>query len=200
MGAEGTHMRTPSVVIRTLPALAAAVALAGCSAPEPEHSTPGWDDLVVGVQSALTSVAPEPVVTESAGDQTANLTTSSPNAVPMDLTLLVVGQCLLWPYDDAGDLKDVVQVVPCTEPHYGEVYATGLFTETDYSDTLADTVDNACKSDFAAYVGIDYWSSSLYYDYSYPSQAGWDAGSRGWRCYAYEGDDENAGSVRGSGR
>jgi hypothetical protein len=158
--------------------------------------------LIEGVRGQLATIAPDPTPSPVVefSDPYANLTRTSPNAVQTNLHEVTVGQCILYPYDDSGDLMDVVQVVPCTEPHYGEVYATGEFTQDAYSSEFDGIVDAACEEEFEGYVGIDYWSSVLGYDHSYASQADWDQGLRGWRCYAVETDYENTGSVEGTHR
>ncbi len=181
------------------------VLLSGCSGPgAPAHSTPGWADLITSVASDLEALQPSPAstepVTSSPADPTAPLTTSSPNAVPTEFSDLEVGQCLLWPYDASSSLLDLAQVVPCNEPHYGEVYVVGTFPEGDYPADLSSTVADSCVSAFPNYVGIDYWSSIYYYDSSFPSEEGWRSGERGWRCYVIESDHENSGSLRGAGR
>ena len=190
--------------MRIGPIVAGVALLTGCSTPVPVHDTPGWDDLVRSVRTELESIepveVPDPVEPVDPIDPAQGLTLSSPNAVETNLADLVVGECLLYPYDSNRALEDVVQVVPCDEPHYGEVYATGEFADAEYSDEFDGIVATACEERFDDYVGIGYWSSVLYYDYSYVSEYGWQRGLRGWRCYAVEPDYENEGSVRGTGR
>jgi len=181
------------------------IALSGCSGPAPTHETPGWDELIEEVHGQLATISPDlaPDPIDSVPDPVdpyAQLTRSSPNAVLSDLSDVVVGQCFLYPYDEDDELMDVVQVVPCTEPHYGEVYATGQFTQETYSDDFGMRVSAFCEKEFEGYVGIGYQFSELYFDYSYASQYGWDQGLRGWRCYAVEADYENTGSVEGTHR
>jgi hypothetical protein len=185
--------------------LVGVMGVSACSvaSPAPEHETPGWGELVEQVQRELDLLEPDPPryeVDMDPVDPYADLTRSSPNAVDTNLADLVVGQCILIPYDENQDLMDVVQVVPCEEPHYGEVYATGQFTEEEYSDSFDDAVADACVAQFEPYVGITYELSIYYFDYSYVSEYGWDLGMRGWRCYITEYDYEGVGSVRGSGR
>lgn len=180
-----------------------AVVLSGCSISAPVHETPGWDDLVADVQEDLSLVEPEPLpspIEYDPVDPYLDLTRSSPNAVETNHEDLTVGQCFLYPYDENENLTEVVQVVPCKEPHYGEVYATGEFTTAAYSDDFDGMVWSACEDEFESYIGIDYWSSNLFIDYSYISELGWEQGLRGWRCYVIEADNENSGSVRGSAR
>jgi hypothetical protein len=158
------------------------------------------------VQSELATIEPNPAEPVSPAepadpaDPYANLTRTSPNAVATNLSDVTVRQCILVPYDADGNLMDVVQVVPCTEPHYGEVYATGEFTEEQYSEEFDGIVAAACEAEFEDYIGVDYWSSEFWYEYSYTSQYGWDLGLRGWRCYVVEADHENTGSLEGTHR
>ncbi len=190
-------------ITRLVVGLVAVAGLSACSAstPAPEHETPGWDDLVDRVKSELALIEPEPSHPEIDPDPVdpyADLARSSPNAIETEFADLVVGQCLLVPYDEDQDLMGIVQVVPCDEPHYGEVYATGEFTEEVYSDSFDEVVADACVAEFESYVGIAYEQSIYYFDYSYVSRYGWDLGLRGWRCYITEYDYEGIGSVQGS--
>jgi len=160
--------------------------------------------LIASVSSELHALQPslgtDDGATPDPGDPFAALTRSSPNAVPWEYEALDVGQCILWPYNADLALLDMAQVVPCDEPHYGEVYTVGTFPEGDYPANPDQTVATACEDDFESYAGIDYWSSEMYYDLSYPTEAGWRLGHRGWRCYAVDLGYENSGSIRGVGR
>lgn len=177
--------------------------LSACAGSVPTHETPGWGHLVDEVQSELATIVPEPANpadTVDPSDPYANLTRTSPNAVVTNWEDVARRQCILYPYDDDGNLTETVQVVPCIEPHYGEVYVTGEFTGEVYSGEFDGIVTAACEEAFGDYFGIDYWSSELFYDYSYTSQYGWGMGLRGWRCYAIEADNENSGSLEGTHR
>lgn len=183
----------------TVVATGALLGLAGCATVTPtSHDTPGWDDRVSEVQDQLIELAPSPAPAESpaAAPDPGGYTTSSPNGVATGFAELVVGECILYPYDEQWNFADIVSVVPCDEPHYGEVYATGELSQSSYSADLATGVADSCVAAFAGFVGGDYWSSSLYYDYTYPSQVGWDDGLRRWTCMVVEGDYENTGSLR----
>jgi hypothetical protein len=187
---------------RTAAGLAGGVMiLAACTGPVPVHETPGWSDSIAAVQQELASIQIEttPIATpEPTGDPGANLTTTSPNAVPTAWVDLRVGQCVLWPYDAVGDLGDMAQVVPCAEPHYGELYSIGVSALATYVDAdLQAEADAACETAFTGYVGMDFWHSIYYYDFTYPTQSGWDNGGREWRCLVIESDNENTGSLRG---
>lgn len=180
--------------------------LSGCGGPVPTHETPSWAQLIDDVQRELAAIRPdpgdlvEPTDPIDLVDPYANLTRTSPNAVATDLADLTVRQCILYPYDENRELMDSVQVVPCTEPHYGEVYATGEFNENKWSDEFEFIVNTACSEEFEDYIGIDYGSSELYFDFSYTSEYGWELGLRGWRCYVLEPDYEYTGSLEGTHR
>jgi len=180
------------------------LALSGCAGTVPTHDTPDWPQLIEEVQSELDALQPDepvqPTTTVPPDDPYASLTRTSPNAVPTNFEDVEKRECLLYPYDEAGALQDVVQVVPCVEPHYGEVYAVGEFTDDEWSEELDYTVQLACEEEFEDYIGIDYWSSELYFDYSYTSEYGWSQGLRSWRCYVIEADYEYTGSLEGTHR
>lgn len=176
--------------------------LTACVGPVPVHETPGWNDSIAKVQAELAAIAPEPDETPGdSEDPTALLTMSSPNAVLTPWVDLLVGQCMLWPWDQEGYPVASVKVVPCDEPHFGEVFVTGESTMTTYSEVLLDVeVDEECELAYEEYVGVDYWDSEYYLSYTYPGEEHWNEGSRGWRCFVYEADHENTGSLRGAMR
>jgi hypothetical protein len=186
-------------------ALLGATILAGCSTSSPAtHDTPGWDELIASVSSELHALQPslgtDDGATSDPGDPYVALTRSSPNAVSTNFWDLQMGQCLLWPYDEDLALLDLAKVVPCDERHYGEVYAVGTFPDGDYPVNPDKAVETSCVDDFESYVGIDYWSSELYYNSFYPSEEGWQLGNREWQCYVVDVGYENSGSLKGVGR
>ena len=68
---------------------------------------------------------------------------------------LKVGDCITDASSLGVEVTDV-QVVPCSSPHDGEVYAT----ESNVPNVEAD-IHSYCLDQFAIYVGLDFDSSAL---------------------------------------
>ena len=94
------------------------------------------------------------------------------------------GACVVPPTDIKASVASV-QVVPCTTPHTQEVYADvtdpagGNYPGTAALRTFAD---GACLQRFAAYTGVDYRDSSLFYTYLLPSVRSWATDDRTVVC------------------
>ena len=97
---------------------------------------------------------------------------------------ILKGDCIdlgaLAGYDDhaAGEEYEVesVPVVPCAEPHTGEVYAE-LVMEGDKfpgEKDMAKTFDDWCYAEFEKFVGISYDESVYGYTGFYPTKDTWE--------------------------
>jgi len=135
---------------------------------------------------------------------------------PLDTTLsvsrywydLTVGDCVTNFYSDeepvdGNYLYEDPTIVPCSEPHYGEVYALAGIggVEPPSDETFQTHLEQLCQgSAFATYVGVsDYFESEIYYDVLYPSDLAWEDGGREMVCLLVEEDETTIGSLRGSG-
>lgn len=98
---------------------------------------------------------------------------------------LAPGDCIRAPEDVTVELTDLAQV-SCDQPHELEVYAGVEYPEStaataDAGSTfpgdaaLKDFADGTCAEEFAAYVGVDYRDSRLYFTYLVPSARSWEA-------------------------
>ena len=121
------------------------------------------------------------------------------------LTALVLGDCILDPYDTSEELEDGsilvdgFQIVDCAEPHFGEVYALGTATGDAYdADVVYLEADDICWQQFEAFVGMAYVDSMLYYEPYYPTAAGWKFGDRQVTCIVTAYDNTTVGSFAGS--
>ena len=121
---------------------------------------------------------------------------------------LTVGDCVSAFYaaepDESGDypFQDPT-VVPCSEPHYGEVYALALIGGTEAPDDAVFQAHTAqlCEGPaFTDYVGVsDYFDSALYYDVLYPNPEAWKDGGHEMVCVVVEESGTTVGSLRDSG-
>ncbi|MDA8070387.1 MAG: septum formation family protein [Actinomycetota bacterium] len=110
------------------------------------------------------------------------------------------GDCLITPKKIQAELTSIEEV-PCTTPHTQQVYA--LVRDHGGSTyppaTALDSFANAqCLDHFAAYVGVPYQDSSLYFTYLLPSVRSWAAGDRTVVCVAETVGKPLRRSVQGS--
>lgn len=117
-----------------------------------------------------------------------------------------VGECILDPYETAVDQGDgnwiitSIDIVPCDKPHYAEAYASAqtALTEFDGAAVMIEA-EELCVREFEGYIGVPYESSSLYYDYWYPTAESWKLGDRELLCMVTTLATDTEGSLKGSG-
>jgi hypothetical protein len=123
------------------------------------------------------------------------------------------GVCVLAPsHEDVAVELSEVATVPCEEPHQLEVFALVDFPERSDTDTeqagstfpgdalLKDFADGACAEQFAAYVGVDYRDSELFFTYLVPSARSWQAeDDRTVLCLITTTGEDLSQSVAGTG-
>ena len=118
-----------------------------------------------------------------------------------DIFTIKVGDCLT---DDGGDVVSDVPTVACDQPHAYEVYFESIVAEGDFpgEEAIIAQADADCESAFAAFVGLAYDQSALYYSYYYPTEESWNgAGDRIISCII--GDPDNTaltGTLAGAAR
>jgi Septum formation len=90
----------------------------------------------------------------------------------------------------------------CAAAHDAEVFAVVSLPEGAWpgQEALETAADEACGSEFEAYVGASYEESALYYGYYTPLQDDWTTGDREVLCFVYDAEGPLTGSVRGSGQ
>ena len=153
--------------------------------------------------------------TQSTGP-TAEPTLDAAAGYPLDTSLavshywydLTVGDCVSAFYSAEPDASGSYPfqdptLVPCSEPHYGEVYALALIGGTQAPDDAVFQAHTAqlCEGPaFADYVGVsDYADSALYYDVLYPNPEAWNDGGHEMVCVVVEDSGSTVGSLRDSG-
>jgi hypothetical protein len=113
---------------------------------------------------------------------------------------LAVGQCLVPPKKVQAALT-TIEVVPCSVPHTQEVYALvqDRAGSTYPTSRALDAFANAsCLDRFAAYDGIPYQRSKLYFTYLLPSVRSWAGGDRTVVCVAETVGRPLTRSIRGA--
>ncbi len=153
------------------------------------------------------SSAPEPSVTVTPF--------SVSEAFTVDATLttadrwfgLEIGDCVLA-FDTGVDPSDPTiekpEVVPCSNAHYGEVYAIADITGDSVPDDAAFRLHSrevCAGSLFSDYVGIEaYEDSGLYFDVLYPAERSWENGTHQMVCLVVDIDGSTTGSLRGAAK
>lgn len=120
---------------------------------------------------------------------------------------LSIGDCVLA-FDTGTDPTNLSitkpQVVPCTEAHYGEVYAVaGISGDAAPDDaTFRMQSREVCAGSlFTGYVGASsYADSSLYYDVLYPTARSWQNGTHQMVCLLVEKGESTTGSLKASAK
>ena len=123
---------------------------------------------------------------------------------------LVVGQCFYGGRAASPTGTSVVfgvEVVPCTEPHEGELAATfaypGASSSVTYpGDAVSTYAEEECVTEFETYVGTNFNSSTLEMTFVYPLQTNWSLGDYSIQCIVHPppGQEQTSESYRGSRR
>ena len=101
---------------------------------------------------------------------------------------LKVGEC----FDDPENMDQVsdVELIDCEQPHDNEVYALFDMPEGDFPgvSVVEAAALEGCYDAFEPYVGIDYASSVLDFNWLSPTPSSWEAGDQEIICIAYDLD------------
>jgi hypothetical protein len=97
---------------------------------------------------------------------------------------ILTGDCIdleaLDGYGDAAEGEEyeveTVPVVPCAEPHTGEVYAELVMKADKYpgDEGMSKKFDEWCYAEFEKFVGLSYDESKYGYTGFYPTQETWE--------------------------
>ncbi|MFI9484842.1 septum formation family protein [Promicromonospora sp. NPDC052451] len=101
-----------------------------------------------------------------------------------DAFQILKGDCIdleaLDGYGDAAEGEEyeveTVPVVPCAEPHTGEVFAELVMDTDEYpgDEGMSKKFDEWCYAEFGKFVGLSYDESQYGYTGFYPTQATWE--------------------------
>jgi hypothetical protein len=133
------------------------------------------------------------------GGSTPEVTPSAaPTFAPTGQIELAVGDCI-----NQKDLEDGIAstdpLVPCSEPHDLEVFASLTLADGDYPavETLVTYGAKECASEFTTFVGLDFGISALDFQYYYPTESSWANGDRGVDCVVFDPTQKTIGSLAG---
>lgn len=164
------HTRSLGVVV----ALAATLALSGCSA----------------VSDMMGSDEPE---RDDSGEVV--------EAAEADVFSIVVGDCINSA--DLSGMVESVEAIPCGEPHDSEAYAVTDMPAGEFpgDDAVSTAADDFCYAEFAEFVGMAYEDSALDFIRLTPSQEGWEAvDDRQLLCFVVDVEGGVVGTLAGAAR
>jgi hypothetical protein len=131
---------------------------------------------------ALAVILVLPVIETGHGSATLVATSSpSPAATgkPVDVDNLRVGECTAK--DSDADFVSTVQVLPCKQPHYGEVYAVVTVPGERLPSDRA--LDEICRRRLRHGFPAQWADNNVDYTWIGPDQSNWDDQDRGLVCY-----------------
>lgn len=104
--------------------------------------------------------------------------------------------------DSGTATEPAIEVVPCSEPHGFEVFATTELAAGDYPGIgEADAqAQEFCRAEFGKFIGLEYDDSELDLQYFYPVESEWDtANGRAVICLAGRVGEPTTGTLRDAG-
>ncbi len=122
---------------------------------------------------------------------------------PVSVWKLEVGDCL---YSDPSEDEEgaAVEVIDCSQPHFGEDYAHFDLADTPTypGDDEVDTAgEDGCIARFDDFADLDFDDSDVDFIYSTPTEDTWPDGDREVICIIDDpGDDQITGTLQGAGR
>lgn len=95
---------------------------------------------------------------------------------------------------------DQIPLVPCTEPHDYEAYASMRLTQNSFpgADQVTEQADAFCAKEFKNFVGVDNEESKYGFSSLSPTKESWvSAGDREVLCLAGKDSGKITGSLQG---
>lgn len=111
---------------------------------------------------------------------------------------IAVGDCIS---DSATGQVSDLPVVPCDEPHVGEVYHTYDVPGDTFPGDFTQVATEQCEgAAFQEFVGMPYAESEIVYTTLEPTAQTWAEGDRELVCIAQDPAGNTTGSLRGANR
>ena len=109
---------------------------------------------------------------------------------------LRVGQCVAVPTTDTGANGSTVMVVPCSQPHDGQVFAAARSSDTSFpgSAALTEQALDDCSMRVSAFLGTE--RTLLQLMAFTPQSQGWAAGDRTEHCVLVDRAQSVTGDIR----
>ncbi|HEY8527336.1 MAG TPA: septum formation family protein [Acidimicrobiales bacterium] len=109
-----------------------------------------------------------------------------------------VGDCI-DSTTEAGQV-DSLPLVPCDEPHDGEIYHTYQVPGDEFPGDFTQVTEEQCGGAFADFVGVPYDQSELVYSTLEPTAGSWEQGDRELVCIIADPAGQTTGSLEGANR
>jgi hypothetical protein len=198
------HHKTPARRLLAAAALgAAALSLAACNSTSGTATSTSTS--TTAASSPTTQAEDETTQAEDSEQTTArsrSTTTAASEEEPQETSALElnVGDCL--PEELSGDSISTVDVVPCEQEHYQEVFHTEDLDHASFpgSETVDTEAEELCSAAFEDFVGVPYNDSELYLNYLTPTEGSWELGDREVVCLIYDPEGNTTGSLENAGR
>ncbi len=145
----------------------------------------------LGVAALLLAGCTADTPRNSAGQVTA--------AATADVFAVRVGDCL----GDVGTgTVDELKLVPCSEEHSWEAYASSSIEAERYPGTteVQAQAEDACDKAFTEFVGVDVRESRYTFTYLHPTAESWAQDDREVVCLAGKDRGAITGSLKGTGK
>jgi len=110
---------------------------------------------------------------------------------------IAVGDCITD--SSTGQVSDV-PVVPCSEPHVGEVFHTYDVPGDTFPGDFTQVANEQCTPAFQEFVGMAYEQSALVYTTLEPTAQSWEGGDRELVCIIQDPSGNVTGTLQGANR
>lgn len=131
-------------------------------------------------------------------DESGQVVEGSDNA---DVFTLQVGDCVND--RDAAETISEVPIVPCSDPHDSEIFASVILSGDTFpgEDAVFTEGDTQCGTEFETFVGIPYVESIYDFSYYVPTESSWSRGDREILCVIFDPAGQKlTGSLEGIAR
>jgi hypothetical protein len=116
-----------------------------------------------------------------------------------DVFQVSVGDCFNDGTDESSEGVSAIAAVPCAEPHDNEIYYLFDIAGDEFPVDVDVQADNGCYDQFAAFVGLDYETSTIDYFPIYPAVETWETGDREVICSVFD-SVQTTGTLAGAAR
>lgn len=156
--------------------------------------------------AAPSGAAPQPSATAT-GAAPSGTSAAAPAPANAGRTIdaydISVGECIGDP--GANPTVQTLVVVPCSQAHYGEVFAQFALPGDDSAPYPGDTTVEAdamkgCDDRFTDFVGVHRSESKLDFAFLTPTESTWGAKDRAVTCLVYDPQSSTTGSLKNSRR
>ena len=141
-------------------------------------------------------------VSGSTAEQPASETTGVEGVVSKSVMELTLGACVNDAKAPEGADAEALAVVDCATPHDSELYAILALENSSFpgEQALLDEGSTRCAAVFGDFIGVDFRSSVLDFNFYHPTASSWVDGDRSIYCMAIDPGLQVTGSLLGAKR